>query len=425
MTLAFVGGTHRTVPLALRERLAFSAEQAAEALTRFRERFPGREGVLLSTCNRVEFYAAGAEADGPPPPPDQLVSFLAECRGIDASLLTPVLAGDLDEAVVRHLFSVAAGLDSMVLGEPQIVAQVKQAWSLAQESRTSGPLTGEMFQAALRTAKRVATETALGRERLSIPSVAVADFASGVFERFDDKRVLLIGAGKMAAETLRYLRAAGARDVLIVNRTAGRAGDLAARLGARAGRFENLSAELAAADLVVSTTGATAPVVSLELFAEVELRRAGRPLVVLDLAVPRDFDPRIGQRPGVWLYSVDDLAAACAANRKSRQRELPAALTIIDEETQRFMGDLHHRSTAPVIERLRAGWNETGEAELDRLFRRLPGLDDASRAEIRQAFDRYAAKLLHPPLASLRSESRAGPPHGLLDALKRLFDLKD
>lgn len=425
MTLAFVGGTHRTVPLALRERLAFSAEQAAEALTRFRERFPGREGVLLSTCNRVEFYAAGAEADGPPPPPDQLVSFLAECRGIDASLLTPVLAGDRDEAVVRHLFSVAAGLDSMVLGEPQIVAQVKQAWSLAQESRTSGPLTGEMFQAALRTAKRVATETALGRERISIPSVAVADFASGVFERFDDKRVLLIGAGKMAAETLRYLRAAGARDLLIVNRTAGRAGDLAARLGARAGRFENLSAELAAADLVVSTTGATAPVVSLELFAEVETQRAGRPLVVLDLAVPRDFDPRIGQRPGVWLYSVDDLAAACAANRKSRQRELPAAITIIDEETQRFMGDLHHRSTAPVIERLRAGWNETGEAELDRLFRRLPGLDDASRAEIRQAFDRYAAKLLHPPLASLRSESRSGPPHGLLDALKRLFDLKD
>ena len=425
MTLAFVGGTHRTVPLALRERLAFSAEQAAEALSRFRERFPGREGVLLSTCNRVEFYAAGAEADGPPPPPDQLVSFLAECRGIDASLLTPVLTGDRDEAVVRHLFSVAAGLDSMVLGEPQIVAQVKQAWSLAQESRTSGPLTGEMFQAALRTAKRVATETAVGRERISIPSVAVADFASGVFERFDDKRVLLIGAGKMAAETLRYLRAAGARDVLIVNRTAGRAGDLAARLGARAGRFENLAVELAAADLVVSTTGATEPVVSLELFADVETRRGGRPLVVLDLAVPRDFDPRIGQRPGVWLYSVDDLAAACEANRKSRQRELPAAVTIIDEETQRFMGDLHHRSTAPVIERLRAGWSETGDAELDRLFRRLPGLDDAARAEIRQAFDRYAAKLLHPPLASLRSESRAGPPHGLLDALKRLFDLKD
>ncbi|NCY01393.1 MAG: glutamyl-tRNA reductase [Planctomycetia bacterium] len=424
MTLAFVGGTHRTVPLALRERLAFSAEQAADALGRFRERFPGREAVLLSTCNRVEFYAAGGQADGPPRP-EQLVAFLAECRGLDASLLTPVLAGDRDEAVVRHLFSVAAGLDSMVLGEPQIVAQVKQAWSLAQESRTSGPLTGEMFQAALRTAKRVATETAIGRERLSIPSVAVADFASGVFERFDDKRVLLIGAGKMAAETLRYLRAAGARDVVILNRSASRADELAARLDVRAGRFEDLVAELAAADLVVSTTGATEPIVSPERFAEAELHRGGRPLVVLDLAVPRDFDPRIGARPGVWLYSVDDLAAACDANRRRRQRELPAALAIIDEEARRFMGDLHHRSTAPVIERLRAGWSETGEAELERLFRRLPALDAAARAEIRQAFDRYAAKLLHPPLASLRSESRAGPPHGLLDALKRLFDLKD
>ncbi|NDC63623.1 MAG: glutamyl-tRNA reductase, partial [Planctomycetia bacterium] len=230
MTLAFVGGTHRTVPLDLRERLAFSAEQAAEALRRFRDRFPGREGVLLSTCNRVELYAAG-ERNAVPPPTEHLVSFLAECRGIDAHLLAPVLSGGCDEPVVRHLFSVASGLDSMVLGEPQIVSQVKQAWAIARESRTTGPLTGEMFQAALRTAKRVSSETAIGRERLSIPSVAVADFARAVFERFDDKRVLLLGAGKMAAETLRYLRDAGARDVVVLNRTAGRADDLAARLG--------------------------------------------------------------------------------------------------------------------------------------------------------------------------------------------------
>ena len=135
--------------------------------------------------------------------------------------------------------------------------------------------------------------------------------------------------------------------------------------------------------------------------------------------------PAIGARPGVWLYSIDDLGAACEANRRSRHREMPGALAIVDEETRRFMGDLHHRSTAPVIERLRAGWTETGDAELDRLFRRVPSLDDAARAEIRQAFERYAAKMLHSPLASLRNESRSGPPHGLLDALKRLFDLKE
>ena len=424
MTLALVGGTHRTVPLALRERLAFSAEQAAEALARFRDRFPGREGVLLSTCNRVEFYAAG-EGQSAAPAAEQLVSFLAECRGIDAGSLDPLLAREHDEAVVRHLFGVAAGLDSMVLGEPQILAQVKQAWAIAQDSQTTGPLTAGMFQAALRTAKRVATETALGRERVSIPSVAVADFASGVFERFDDKRVLLVGAGKMAGETLRYLREAGARDVVIINRTAARANELAARLDARPAAFDRLEQELAAADLVVSTTGATDHVVSLDLFAKAEAVRDGRPLVVLDLAVPRDFDPRIGERPGVWLYCVDDLAQACEVNRRSRQREMPRALAIVDEEARRFMGDMHHRTTAPVIEQLRAGWSETGDAELDRLFRRLPHLPDADRAEIRQAFERYAAKMLHPPLVSLRSESHSGPPHGLLEALKRLFNLED
>jgi glutamyl-tRNA reductase len=424
MSLTFAGGSHRTVPIELRERLAFSAEQAAAALDRFRREFPGNEAVLLSTCNRVELYAAAEQRQGPPPPAE-LAMFLAECRGVELAAVSSVLAGDRGPAAVKHLFSVAAGLDSMVLGEPQIVAQVKQAWQLAVASGTTGPLTGELFQAALRAAKRVASETALGRERLSIPSVAVADFAAGVFERFDDKRVLLVGAGKMAAETLRYLRDAGARDVRVVNRTAGRAAELAQRLGGTAGRYDNLPAELVAADLIVSTTGATEPVVTLAAFGQIEAQREGRPLVVLDLAVPRDFDSAIGQRPGVWLYSVDDLGQACEANRRRRQRELPAAWTIIDEETRRFMGDLHHRSTVPVIEQLRAGWNETGDAELNRLFRKLPELDETARDEIRQAFSRYAAKMLHLPLASLRSESHAGPPHGLLDALRRLFDLKD
>jgi glutamyl-tRNA reductase len=157
----------------------------------------------------------------------------------------------------------------------------------------------------------------------------------------------------------------------------------------------------------------------------VEIARGGRPLVILDLAIPRDFDPAIGDRPDVWLYSIDDLGRMCDANRKSRQKQMPAAVAIVEEETRRFMGDLHHRWSGPVIEQLRAGWSETGDAELERLFRRLPALDDEARSEIRQSFQRYAAKMLHVPLSSLREESHSGPPHGLLDALKRLFDLKE
>jgi glutamyl-tRNA reductase len=255
--------------LELRERLAFSAEEAAATLAAFRDRFPGREAVLLSTCNRVELYVAG-EPEAAVPPQEALVAFLAERRGLEPATVSRAVSGQADEGVARHLFSVAAGLESMVLGEPQILAQVKQAWTLAREQGSSGPLTDGLFQAALRAAKRVATETCLGRERTSVPSVAVADFAAGVFERFDDKRILLVGAGKMAAETLRYLRAGGGRDVTIVNRTATRAVELAARLGARPGAFAELAAELVAADLVVSTTGASQPVVSLSLFERVE-----------------------------------------------------------------------------------------------------------------------------------------------------------
>ena len=329
MTLAFVGGTHRTVPLPLRERLAFSTDQAAEALCCFRDRFPGREGVLLSTCNRVELYTAG-ESDVLPLPREQLIGFLAESRGIDAEVLSPVLFGETDEAVVRHLFSVASGLDSMVLGEPQIMSQVKQALAIAQDSQTTGPLTGEMFQAALRTAKRVATETAIGRERLSIPSIAVSDFVAGVFERLDDKKVLLLGAGKMARETLRYLRDAGANDVTIINRTSERASTLASELQARPSTFDRLGEELVAADLIVSTTSATEPIITNDYYHSVEKSRHGRPLVILDLAIPRDIDPAIGKSPDVWLYSIDDLGRTCEANRKSREREIPTCISFIN-----------------------------------------------------------------------------------------------
>ncbi len=424
MKLQMVGCSHHNASTEMRGRIAFSPSQAAEALARLRERWPAAEAVLLSTCNRIELYTA-AEEDDASPSHQQVVEFFAEFHGLAPIDVFDDLFERSGEDAVRHLFTVAASLDSMVLGEAQILAQVKQAYELATKQASVGPLTNQAFQAALKVAKRVATETSINEKRVSIPSVAVSDFAKNIFERFDDKRILLIGAGEMGEETLTYLKAEGARDIVVVNRSHDRAVTLAEQFGGRAEQWEFLPQLLVDADLVITTTGATEPIVTLADFQKIEPERFQRDLFILDLAVPRDFDPAIGDCTGVYLYSIDDLQEACRRNRAERDRELPQALSIVENETARFMADLHHRATAPIIKRLKQGWQQPKEDELRRLFNKLPELDDKSREEIAAAFERLINKLLHPPLESLRDEARHGVPHGLMDALKRLFRLKE
>ncbi len=231
-----------------------------------------------------------------------------------------------------------------------------------------------MFQAALRTAKRVASETSIHKKRISIASVAVGECAGAVFERFDDKQVLVIGAGEMGEEALRDLQDAGARRIAIVNRNAERSAAMAERFGIQSAPWEELDRWLVAADLVVSATGAPEPVVSLARFQRLEVERYQRPLLILDLAVPRDFESSIGDCLGVYLYSVDDLETACARNRAERDGELPGALAIINQETRAFMAALEHRTTGPIVARLRESWQDVRDRELERLFRKLPEL---------------------------------------------------
>ena len=420
-----VGCNHRHSSLAARERLSFTQDQAIDALAAWHAIHPETEAVLLSTCNRVEFYAA---AGIPAAPLDSSVvaRFLAGFHNVPLDELSDQLVTLEAEDVVKHVFRVAASLDSMVVGEAQILSQVKQAYELARKVESAGPVTHGLFQAALRVARRVASETDLHRHRVSVPSVAIADFASRIFERFDDKRVLVIGAGKMAQETLLYLTDAGARQIVVLNRDIERGRALAAQWNGRAFAWDRLSEELIAADLVVSTTGADRPVVTLAEYQQKVARgRQQRPLFVLDLAVPRDFEPAIGDELGVYLYGIDDLTDACERNRKARQSALPAAERIVEEETREFVSGARHRAAAPVIARFREGLQTVQLAELDRLYDRLPELDQRSRDEIRQFADRLVAKMLHPPLESLRDESHNGTHHGLLEALQRLFQLKD
>ena len=423
MKLQVVGCSHHKASIAVRERLAFSAEQTCAALAQLRREFPEVESVLLSTCNRVELYmATGGDAV---PGGDVVAEFLARCHDLDADEVGPYLFEHADREAVEHLFRVAASLESMVVGEPQILAQVKEAYQLATEQESAGPLTHAAFQAAVKVARRVATETGVHQRRVSVPSVAVADFAKQIFDRFDDKTALVIGAGEMAEESLKYLRDEGIHDVTVVNRSFDRAVELAGRWRGRAVAWEQLPLALAEADLVISITGAGEPVVTLAGYRKVERGRKRWPLFILDLAVPRDFDPAVGECDGVYLYSIDDLKMACERNRAQRERELPAAREIIRQETDGFMAEMHRRCTGPVIRQLRDGWERPKEDELARLFHKLPDLDDRAKAEIRRSFDRLVNKLLHPPLESLRDESRHGIPSALLEALSKLFQLKD
>ena len=424
MQLSLVGCNHHTASVDIRERLAFNGEQVTDALRQLRDRFPRSEAVLLSTCNRVELYTSCEDPDHAPSR-EQVIQFLADYHQLPIEDVASHVTVHSHEEAIQHLFTVAASMDSMVVGEPQIYVQVKEAYRIATDGEYTGPLTSAAFQAAIRVAKRVAAETEMHKRRISVPSVAVAEYAKAIFEQFDDKFVLVIGAGEMGRETARYLVDEGAKGITVVNRNRGGADALAEEIGGIAADWSQLDDLLVKADLIVSTTAATEPVVTLERYRAIEAERYQRALAILDLAVPRDFDEAIGECLGVYLYCVDDLKETCEANQRTRQKEWPKARKIIQEEKERFLAEWNRRAAAPTIRRLREQADRVRAQELQRLMNKLDGLDDRSRREIEMAFDRLVNKMLHPPLESLKDEAKEGTSHGLREALTRLFKLQD
>ncbi len=422
MNVQVVYCTHHTASLAVRERLAFSSEeQLHRAYTRLQADFPESELVLLSTCNRVEVYTAGEQQECAPSR-EQLARFFSEFHQVPLGDFHGDLLEQTGPEAVRHLFQVASSVDSMVLGEPQIVNQVKEAYRIAYQNTACGPLTNALFQRAIEVSKRIRSETRLSEGRVSVASVAVGEFGKSIFDRFDDKTVLVIGAGEMAEETLRYLKNEGVHEIVVVNRSPGRAEKLAAEWGGTAEPFEDLNRWLAAADVIVSTTGAERPIVDVARFSEVRQAGGEKPIFILDLGAPRDFEPAVADvDDNVFLYDIDDLETTCEQNRKTRAKEIVRAERIINEETARFMHEVYHRATGPIIKRLREQWHDVSRQEIERLFHKLEHLDEKDRRQIERAVERVVNKLLHPPLETLRDEAREGPPHGLLDALKRLF----
>lgn len=426
MKLLLVYCNHESASLEVRERLAFpNADVLKNAFDRWQERFPQFESVILSTCNRVEICAATEHADADITS-EQVAGFLSDFHGVPRDDFVSNLKSLEGSAVAKHLFEVTASLDSMVLGEPQIVNQVKEAYRHAQDNEACGPITNLLFQRAVSVSARIRSDTKLSEGRVSIASVAVGEFGKRIFNQFDDKRVLVIGAGAMAEETLRYLNSEGATQITIVNRNPERARKLADEFGGNVVGFDNLDNQLKLADVVVSTTGASEPIMDRKRFAAIRKSGKRHTIFILDLGAPRDFEAGAGTvDDNVFLYDIDDLKAACEENRKARVAELETASMIVSEATNRFMQDIYHRGTGPLVARLKNQWSQVSQQELELLFRKNPHLSEADREAIQHTLERVVNKLLHPPLETLKDEAKDGTPEGLLNAMRRLFQIGD
>lgn len=427
MKLLAVGVDYRTAPASVREALAFDGEKGPGGLDALQATFPGNEFVVLSTCNRVELYAAGEPATLPEA--EAVTLFLADFHGVAPEVVSGHLVSYHDEGAIGHLFRVAASLESLVLGEGQILGQVREAFHAARQHGTTGPILHKLFENALRVGKKVREETGMDQGKLSVASVAV-DVAKEVFDTFADKTVLVIGAGKMADLTLRHLKALNPGRILVTNRSIERARAAADRWGGEAVPFDRLNFALIDADVVVSTTAADEPIVNHDQYARVQRARRNRLALILDIAIPRDFDPRIGELEQVMLYHVDDLRAQAEENRQRRQKKVDPALLIIEQETAACHAALrHHRHAGAVLRQLGDHADALRQRELDTLFAARPDLTEAQRLAVAHMAQRLQNQFLHHPRAALRSAtasaSQAEHPHPLLNAVRHLFGLAD
>jgi glutamyl-tRNA reductase len=421
--LLLLGLNHSTAPLAVRERLALGAEQRAGALAALRSRFEGCEAVLLSTCNRVELYVARALHGHPRL--DEMIEFLASLRAFPAEEFRDHIYQKSERGVVEHLFTVASSLDSMVVGETQILGQVREAYDAARELGATGPVLNPLFQRASAVGKQVMSETSLGEGRLSVASVAV-DHAGRIFDHFNDKTVLCIGAGKMTQIVVRGFAALKPKRLLCCNRDPAKARKLAEQFGGEAVPFEKLDDHLVAADIVVSSTGSPLPIITKSRFETLLKQRRYRPIFLIDIALPRDVEPAVGDLENVYLYNLDDLQQAVSATQSQRKESVDAARAIVVKHVDAFLAWHRAREMGPFIERLSQRYHQLAREELERTIAKLGDVTDTEKTHLEELTRRIVNKLLHDPIQALRqSDSPHGPATAYLHAMEKLFQLGD
>lgn len=419
MSVVVVGLNHRTTPVEVLERAAIARDELAGALHDLAKREHLAEVAVLSTCNRIEIYLRATKFH---PALAEVTDFLAAQSGVDADELTDYLYTFHDEAAVTHLFGVAAGIDSMILGEGEILGQVRGAWEEARRRDTVRQSLGALFRHAVEVGKRARTETEIARRAVSVSSAAVW-LATERLGSLVGSKVLVLGAGKMGEGMTVALADTGVAEVVVANRNPERGSELAARVGGRPVGLDEAAAALERADLVLTSTGSGEVILTREDVEQAMARRPGRPLLVVDIALPRDVEPAASSVPAVTLLDIDDLKTFVERSMDSRRREVGRVRALITEEVDRHRAEASAREVAPLVAALRARGEEIRAAELERHAARLESLDPETRETVEAVTRGIVNKLLHEPTVRVKAAAGEGDEGSLADSLAALFDL--
>jgi glutamyl-tRNA reductase len=419
MHLFLLGVSHRTAPVEVRERLDFAARGLDHALAALASRPGARESVVVSTCNRAEVYVA---CEDPAATRTELVGFLCDYHALDSAAIDPHLYQKVDGAAAAHLFRVAAGLDSLVVGEPQILGQVKEAYAAATDQRTVGPVLNKVFPWSFTVGKRVRTETGLSEGAVSVSFAATA-LAKKIFGDLKGRTVLVVGAGEMGKLTAQHLQSQGVERMLITSRTLAHASALAQSIGGRALPWDELGSALDASDIVISATGATLPVFTRPQIDGIMRHRRNRPLFLIDIALPRDVDPAVGDLEAVFLYNIDDLQAIVQENLTRRAAEVVHADAIVADEVRKFEAWLTARVAIPTVVALRQRFDAIRRSELERLQPKLAGLPPEAKTRVEEITRLVVEKLLITPTEQLKTTNDPDRVRAYTDALTRVFAL--
>ncbi len=417
MAFLALGINHKTASVDIRERVAFTPEQMVEALRQLCRQQPNREAAILSTCNRSELYLEQEDLDA-----EGVLAWLARFHGLDAQALRAAAYVHADEAAVRHMMRVACGLDSMVLGEPQILGQMKSAYAVAREAGTVGPLLGRLFQATFSTAKTVRTDTAIGENPVSVAFAAVS-LAKQIFASLHRSQALLIGAGETITLVARHLHEQGVKRIVVANRTLERASLLAEQFGAHAILLSDIPQELVHSDIVISSTASQLPILGKGAVESALKQRRHKPIFMVDIAVPRDIEPEVGELDDVYLYSVDDLHEVIEENLKSRQGAAQAAEELVLAGSDEFMARLRELAAVDLLKAFRQQAERLRDEELTRARRLLANGTPAEEA-LSQLARGLTNKLLHAPSVQLKKLSAEGR-FDALGVVQELFALDE